>query len=558
MFTDSQLEIETSFTILSDDGKISTLKDALLDYSYAIIESEQQLFVIGKEEQFLLSAVDKSQSISDWLEESRMMPSELISVKELNKEEIKWLRPVIIKEQKDYQGIVNAAERIRSLQRENRQVLTYFETLAETINDAVTAVDRGGTVSYWNSVAEDTYHIRKEAIIGKKIGEHFDSESIQLHKILKEGNPIRGIYHRPNEHTHVLINASPVLVENEIIGGISTERDITKLIRLNQELDSNTSLYVQKEEPFSSLLSESKAVKRAVEIAQKVASAEIPVLITGEVGTGKEQLAQAIHYGGSKRNNPFLALNCSTVPKDLIEMELFGYQKMTFDSKYTQEIEGKLEQAETGTLFIEEVDKMPLAVQEKLLHYMTDRSFTRVGGVRQKKSSTRLILSSTQPLGELVRKGTFNEKLYYQISIIHIEIPPLRERKEDIPGLVTDFIKVYKEKHDKKVTKINEQGLHILCAYDWPGNIKELNNVIEHCVLVSGSNNEIMLEHIPAEIVNKYKVSIRGEKGNKEEDEMHRIEEALKKTYGNKSAAATLLGISRGTLYNKIKEFGLK
>lgn len=557
MFTDSQLEIETSFIILSDHEKISRLADVLLDYSYAVIESEQ-LYTIGKEEQYLLSAGGKSQTIKTWLQASGILPSAVISCEEINKEEIDWIRPVIIKKEMNYRGIVTATARIRSLQKENRHVTTYFETLAETVNDAVTAVDRNGTVFYWNSAAEDTYHIKKEAIIGKKIGEHFDSESIQLHKILKEGNPIRGTYHRPNEHTHVLINASPVLVENEIIGGISTERDITKLIRLNQELDSNSSLYVQKEEPFSSIQSESKEVKRAVEIAQKVASAEIPVLINGEAGTGKEQLAQAIHYGGSKRSKPFLSLNCSTVPKDLIEMELFGYQKMTFDSRDTEEIEGKMEQAESGTLFIEEVDKMPLPVQEKLLYYMTNQSFARVGGEQQKKTATRLILSSTQPLGELVRKGLFNEKLYYQISIIHIEIPPLRNRKEDIPVLVSDCMKMYSEKHNKKVDKINHQALHILCAYDWPGNIKELNNVIEHSVLVSEGKNEIMLEHIPAEIVEKYKVSIRGEKGNKEEDEMQRIEEVLKKTYGNKSAAATLLGISRGTLYNKIKEFGLK
>ena len=426
------------------------------------------------------------------------------------------------------------------------------------MNDAVTAVDSDGTVFYWNSVAEDTYQITKAAIIGKKIGEHFETDSIQLHRILKEGNPIRGTYHRPNEHTHVLINASPVLVDNKIIGGISTEHDITKLIHLNQELDSTTSIYVQKDEPFSSILSSSKEVKRAVEMAQKIASAEIPVLISGETGTGKEQLAQAIHYGGSKRKNQFLSLNCSTVPKDLVEMELFGYQKMTFNAGDPEEIEGKIEQAESGTLFIEEVDKMPLAVQEKLLHYMTERSFTRVGGEQQKKPATRLILSSTQPLGELVRKGEFNEKLYYQISVVHIEIPPLRNRKEDIPHLVNSFIKMYNEKYQKNIIKINEQAMHIVCSYDWPGNIKELKNVIEHSVLVCEGNRELTLEHIPAEIVEKYKVSIRGERGNREDNEMERIEEALKKTYGNKSAAATLLGISRGTLYNKIKEFGLK
>ena len=557
MFTDSQMKIETSFTILSDNEKISTLTEVLADYSYVIIESEQ-LFTIGNEEQYLLAAVRNNQTIKDWLEVSNILPSEVIAVQDIKRENLSWLRPVIIKTQNEFQGIVTATARIQALQKENKYLATYFETLAETMNDAVTAVDSDGTVFYWNSVAEDTYQITKAAIIGKKIGEHFETDSIQLHRILKEGNPIRGTYHRPNEHTHVLINASPVLVDNKIIGGISTEHDITKLIHLNQELDSTTSIYVQKDEPFSSILSSSKEVKRAVEMAQKIASAEIPVLISGETGTGKEQLAQAIHYGGSKRKNPFLSLNCSTVPKDLVEMELFGYQKMTFNAGDPGEIEGKIEQAESGTLFIEEVDKMPLAVQEKLLHYMTERSFTRVGGEQQKKPATRLILSSTQPLGELVRKGEFNEKLYYQISVVHIEIPPLRNRKEDIPHLVNSFIKMYNEKYQKNIIKINEQAMHIVCSYDWPGNIKELKNVIEHSVLVCEGNRELTLEHIPTEIVEKYKVSIRGERGNREDNEMERIEEALKKTYGNKSAAATLLGISRGTLYNKIKEFGLK
>ncbi|AYV73210.1 sigma 54-interacting transcriptional regulator [Bacillus sp. PK3-056] len=557
MFTDSQMKIETSFTILSDNEKISTLTEVLADYSYVIIESEQ-LFTIGNEEQYLLAAVRNNQTIKDWLEVSNILPSEVIAVQDIKRENLSWLRPVIIKTQNEFQGIVTATARIQALQKENKYLATYFETLAETMNDAVTAVDSDGTVFYWNSVAEDTYQITKAAIIGKKIGEHFETDSIQLHRILKEGNPIRGTYHRPNEHTHVLINASPVLVDNKIIGGISTEHDITKLIHLNQELDSTTSIYVQKDEPFSSILSSSKEVKRAVEMAQKIASAEIPVLISGETGTGKEQLAQAIHYGGSKRKNQFLSLNCSTVPKDLVEMELFGYQKMTFNAGDPEEIEGKIEQAESGTLFIEEVDKMPLAVQEKLLHYMTERSFTRVGGEQQKKPATRLILSSTQPLGELVRKGEFNEKLYYQISVVHIEIPPLRNRKEDIPHLVNSFIKMYNEKYQKNIIKINEQAMHIVCSYDWPGNIKELKNVIEHSVLVCEGNRELTLEHIPAEIVEKYKVSIRGERGNREDNEMERIEEALKKTYGNKSAAATLLGISRGTLYNKIKEFGLK
>ncbi|MEK4654085.1 MULTISPECIES: sigma-54 interaction domain-containing protein [unclassified Niallia] len=551
------MKIETSFTILSDNEKISTLTEVLADYSYVIIESEQ-LFTIGNEEQYLLAAVRNNQTIKDWLEVSNILPSEVIAVQDIKRENLSWLRPVIIKTQNEFQGIVTATARIQALQKENKYLATYFETLAETMNDAVTAVDSDGTVFYWNSVAEDTYQITKAAIIGKKIGEHFETDSIQLHRILKEGNPIRGTYHRPNEHTHVLINASPVLVDNKIIGGISTEHDITKLIHLNQELDSTTSIYVQKDEPFSSILSSSKEVKRAVEMAQKIASAEIPVLISGETGTGKEQLAQAIHYGGSKRKNQFLSLNCSTVPKDLVEMELFGYQKMTFNAGDPEEIEGKIEQAESGTLFIEEVDKMPLAVQEKLLHYMTERSFTRVGGEQQKKPATRLILSSTQPLGELVRKGEFNEKLYYQISVVHIEIPPLRNRKEDIPHLVNSFIKMYNEKYQKNIIKINEQAMHIVCSYDWPGNIKELKNVIEHSVLVCEGNRELTLEHIPAEIVEKYKVSIRGERGNREDNEMERIEEALKKTYGNKSAAATLLGISRGTLYNKIKEFGLK
>jgi transcriptional regulator with PAS, ATPase and Fis domain len=425
-------------------------------------------------------------------------------------------------------------------------------------------VDGAGNVVYWNLTAEETYKIKKEFILGKKIGEHFNEESVLLHRILTEGLPVRGEYHRPNKDTHVLINASPIISDNKIIGGVATEQNITQIIRLNEELDSSSSQLVPKANPFSSMVTANPRFEQALKIAQKVAHADIPVHLTGEPGSGKEMLAQAIHYGGTKADEAFVTLNCAVIPPAMLEIELFGFQKNTPESEQPTLQIGRIEQASNGTLFIEDIDKMPLSIQAKLLDYLVDRCFYRVGGMEKITAPTRIITATSESIDVLLKNGNFNENLFFHLSVITIEIPPLRSRKKDIVSLVEKYIQEFSKKYKKDAPDIHSEVMLHLVNYDWPGNVRELRNTIERIILLN-DKPIITSEHLPENL--KGKLIIKpAEENCREVDpqelseknaEALEIEEALKRTYGNKSAAANLLGISRGTLYNKIKEYDL-
>ncbi|WHY64485.1 sigma 54-interacting transcriptional regulator [Neobacillus sp. SuZ13] len=563
MFKNAQLILDDSFTIVNKHIPLLEIKKKLNEYRFVIV-SDGTYLIIANYEKSLMNLGDDSIPIIDWLEQLQWLPSSVVLDVNGADVAVDWRRPVLVKDEKGIVGVLSAEKRLEMLEVENRQISAYFQTLAETINESVTAVDQAGHVVYWNTTAEETYKIKKEFILGKKIGEHFRDDSIVLHRILNEGRPVRGQYHRPDKDTHVLINASPILIENKIIGGVATEQNITNIIRLNEELDSNSSVLVQKSNPFSTMVSGSPKFQEALKIAQKVAHADIPIHLTGEPGAGKEMLAQAIHYGGSKAEGPFITLNCSVIPPALLEMELFGFQKDTFTAEQqTLEI-GRIEQALGGTLFIEDIDKMPLQVQGKLVNYMVDQRFCRVGGVENITSPTRIITSTSESIEMLVKQGHFNEQLYFHLSVITIDIPPLRTRKEDIVAHAQNFVQEFNSKYKKPVLEISSETMNQLVNYDWPGNIRELRNTIERLVLLT-DKSVITEEHLPdsikSKLIVKQTTSQKGEIVQQKDvlinPEAQEIEEALRKTYGNKSAAANLLGISRGTLYNKIKEYGL-
>jgi len=563
MFKSVQLILDDSFTIVNQHIPLLEIKKKLNEYNFVIV-SGGTYFIIANYENSLMALGDDSTPVIEWLEQLHWLKSTVISDVNGVTPDVDWRRPVLVQNEKEIIGVLPVEKRMEMLEEENRQISAYFQTLAETINESVTAVDQAGHVVYWNTTAEETYKIKKEYILGKKLGEHFRDESIILHRILNEGRPVRGQYHRPDQDTHVLINASPVMIENKIIGGVATEQNITNMIRLNEELDSNSSLLVKKSNPFSTMVSGNSKFQESLKIAQKVAHADIPIHLTGEPGSGKEMLAQAIHYGGTKADGPFITLNCSVIPPALLEMELFGFQKETFTAEQQTLQIGRIEQALDGTLFIEDIDKMPLQVQGKLLNYMVDHRFYRVGGVEKITSPTRIITSTSESIEVLVKQGNFNEQLYFHLSVITIDIPPLRTRKEDILAYAQNYIQEFSSKYKKAVPAISSETMNQLVNYDWPGNIRELRNTMERLVLLNDKSvitGEHLPENIKSKMVEKQTTSQTGENVHQEHPiintEVLEIEEALRKTYGNKSAAANLLGISRGTLYNKIKEFGL-
>ncbi|WP_246187963.1 sigma-54 interaction domain-containing protein [Paenibacillus tengchongensis] len=454
----------------------------------------------------------------------------------------------------------------RLLKRSN----AYFSTLSETVNDAVTVVDHTGSVICWNSVAEQMYGISKKDILGRRIGEHFNPEDLVVMSLLDEGRIIRNTYHRPRPDTHVLINASPIFGDNgSIIGGIASESDITHWVRLNDEL---TTVQADRQEsssrdtnPFARLSGKGKEINEAILFAKKAAgAAAASLVISGEPGTGKEYWAQIIHQAGLRREQPFIVMNCGTVPAGMLETELFGYQGGAYSGN-DLEVPGKLEAAHGGTLFLDDIDLLPLELQSKLYDYLRHQSIVRPGGSTRIPVNTRIVAATTKNLQELVAGGLFRADLYYTLSVVLITLPPLRERKEDFHAMIHLFLKEFALEYQKPIPSLAPEVMLAFVKYNWPGNIRELRTVLERCTILC-DDDLITLAQLP-----KHLQDLQSQLESKESaepapaktkapktpltesEELRLIEEALVTTLGNKSAAAKLLGMSRGTLYNKIK-----
>ncbi|WP_409343506.1 sigma-54 interaction domain-containing protein [Paenibacillus sp. MBLB4367] len=531
---------------------------------YVVIESDPPYVLTANE--FAAAAEEAGQRpVIEALEKAAIAPSSVLTAEELSSADPDWARPLLIRREAGggWDGIVTAAELAPRLIKEHKQLWAYFMTLAETVGDAVTAVDKFGKVLCWNTAAEQTYDIKREQIVGQTIGEHFEAESIMLYRILDEGRTVRQVYHQPTADKHVLINASPIVEANEIIGGIATEHDITRVVRLNKEL-YEAPLWLEHERPVDLFMSVD-GMQPAIKQALKVASTDSAVLLIGEHGSENELLAQAVHDASARQNGPFLSVNCGAFPAGILETELFGYQSGAFTGAEPEARPGKLEQAGGGTLFIDEIDELPAELQVKLLQTIEQGSFTRPGFPEPIRVNARIIASAAPVLYDKWKQGIFKSSLYYKLSAVSITIPPLRERTEDIPQLVQFFLRQFSAKYQKPLPRLDTPVMSALMNYDWPGNVRELQQVAERFVLLQQDNGTVRLEDVPKEMLADTGEDAVEDAGTdmllkarvSEEQEAAMIEEALRKTYGNKSAAAKLLGISRATLYNKMREYGL-
>ncbi len=285
-------------------------------------------------------------------------------------------------------------------------------------------------------------------------------------------------------------------------------------------------------------------------IIESVSDSASSVLITGETGTGKELAARAIHYGGVRRDLPFVAANCAAIPAELIESELFGYEKGAFTGACSRRI-GRFEEAGAGTLFLDEIGELGHSLQSKLLRVLEEREMQRLGGNRRIKMNFRLICSTNRELHAEVKKGNFREDLFYRINIVHINMPPLRERMEDLPLLAAEFLNEYCTREGKKLS-IPPDMMGILQGYSWPGNVRQLRNVIERAVVLA-AGGAITAGEMPAEILSfKRRRGLAGSLKTLRELEIQAVKRALSQCRGNKSQAARALGISRKSFYKKL------
>jgi len=338
----------------------------------------------------------------------------------------------------------------------------------------------------------------------------------------------------------------------EVVINKAAERQ--KLLEENKFLRSE----LANECPFEDMIGDSPAMKRIYETVKKVAPSDATVLITGESGTGKELVARAVHYNSKRREKPFIKMNCAALPETLLESELFGHEKGAFTGA-TERRQGRFELAHSGTLLLDEISETALPLQAKLLRVLQEREFERLGGTKTIRVDVRLICTTNKDLREEIAAERFREDLFYRLNVVPINLPPLRERKEDIELLTRYFLKKYSLRHNRRSMAVSPEAIEVLKDYDWPGNVRELENLIERAVVMDYGD---ML--LPEHLMLSHDSSRRGfdddplEENSLREMERRLIMKVLRLTGGNKTRAARELGISIRTLHNKLNEYRRK
>ena len=332
------------------------------------------------------------------------------------------------------------------------------------------------------------------------------------------------------------------------MGAVLVIRDITRLTHLEEEL--------KERHQFQSIIGKSEKMQKVYSLLKILANQITTVLITGDSGTGKEVAARALHYGGARANGSFVTVNCSALAESLLESELFGHVKGAFTGADRDKI-GRFEAADGGTILLDEIGDISPLIQLKLLRVLQEKEFDRVGESNPRKVDVRVLASTNRNLKEAIRTGKFREDLYYRLNVIQINLPPLRERYEDIPLLINHFCGVFQKSYDKKISAVSDEVLEKFMSYGWPGNVRELEHAIERAFVLC-RDQTIQLEHIPTEIRDYTPAHINKRlPEDSSNDDPEAIRKALEKTGWNISKAARLLGISRWTLYRRFQKYDI-
>jgi PAS domain S-box-containing protein len=430
--------------------------------------------------------------------------------------------------------------------------------ILESISDGVFTVDRKWKITSFNKAAEEITGIPREEALGKPCADVFRSSmcesSCALKKTMETGQPVvnRPCYIIDGEGERIPISVSTAVLKDEkgnIIGGAETFRDLTEIEYLKQELGGRQSI--------GELISRSPAMKPLFEMLPAVAESGGTVLITGESGTGKEVLARSLHFISQQKEGPFVTVNCGALPDNLLESELFGYKAGAFTGA-VKDKPGRFHLARGGTIFLDEIGELSLPMQVKLLRVLQDKTFEPLGGTHTERSDARIMAATNRDLQADVQKGRFREDLYYRINVICLHLPPLRERKEDIPLLADHFIRKMNSAREKKIQGLTPEACQYLIGYHWPGNIRELENVLERAFVLC-RDELITPDHFPGELI----ATSRGKTTSSIQNVAQRAEEsairmALKENGFNKTRAARALGIHKSTLYRKMQRLGIE
>lgn len=435
---------------------------------------------------------------------------------------------------------------------------TLTTDILESISDGVFTVDDHWQISFFNRAAEMITGIPRKEALGKLCSEVFKSSMCEsdcaLRCTLKNQSPIVNkpcfIIDVNGERIPISVSTAVLKDANgQVIGGAETFRDLSEVEALKCALQGRTQV--------GDFISHSPIMRNLFELLPAIAQSPSTVLIQGETGTGKELLARAVHNMSSRSDKPFIAVNCGALPDNLLESELFGYKKGAFTGA-TQDKPGRFKLAEGGTLFLDEIGEISPALQVRLLRVLQEQVYEPLGGIRPEKSTARIVVATHRNLYQMVADGDFRQDLYYRIHVVDLKLPPLRERKEDIPLLVDQFITNFNRRHHRTIQRITPEAMALLMAHDWPGNVRELENVIESAFVLC-SNDEISPACLKAGLGFD---SLQNESSEqigavRRVAEKQSIQAALKRNHYNRAATADELGIHKTTLYRKMKSLNI-
>ncbi|MBI5594236.1 MAG: sigma 54-interacting transcriptional regulator [Deltaproteobacteria bacterium] len=450
-----------------------------------------------------------------------------------------------------------------------KRKLEMFELILDSIHNGVIVTDPDGIVTHFNKPYGWFLEVDPEAQIGRHCTEVV--ENTRMHIVAKTGIPeINQAHHIKGQD--MVVQRIPIKKDGRVIavfGQVMFKhvRDVRMLAGRLSMLESQVALYEQElaklratRYTFESIVGVTNQIHALKKEALRAAATHLPVLITGESGTGKELFAQAIHNAGNRRLKPFVRINCATIPKDLLESELFGYEKGAFTGASSTGKLGKFELAHQGTILLDEIGDLPLEMQPKLLRVLEEKEFERIGGTLPIKSDFRLIAATNQDLGAMIAEGRFRKDLFYRLGVIPLHIPPLRERREDILPIAENILRQLAVDAALPEIAMDLQAGRILNQYDWPGNVRELSNVLERTV-ASLEGAVIFPRHLPFFLQRQIDALSDGPsspiKQVQSKAEIEAICFALKQALGNKARAARLLGIHRTLLYKKMQKYGL-
>lgn len=452
----------------------------------------------------------------------------------------------------------------------------FYQHAINEIDSGVHVIDEYGKTVIYNQKMMEIEAMHVEDVIHKKLRDVFiffeDQESTLL-QALYEGkttkNKKQTYYNNKGQEITTINNTQPIIENGKIVGAIEIAKDITKLEKLIRETNPiNSSTYYT----FGSIVGESNAIKEVIEQAKRATRTSSSVLIVGETGTGKELFAQSIHHSSERSNKPFISQNCAAIPESLIEGLLFGTKKGAFTGATDRP--GLFEQANYGTILLDEINSLSINLQAKLLRVIQEKSLRRVGDTKDSQVDVRIIATMNEDPYQAIKEGRLRTDLYYRLSVVSIHIPPLRQRKGDIPLLVNTFIKKFNRRFQMDVRKIDEEILRLFYQYDWPGNIRELEHVIEGAMNLMIDEERIDFSHLPSHFRNKtqlkedipemfqlserksdYRPFTKPLKDQLEEFEEYYIQKVLKQHNNNVTQAAKQLGLSRQSLQYRIKKF---